>query len=478
MDTVVAGILVALVVLLLAAIQPWLVSLAVRLLKPQTGAGLADVSWGDLVNAAVATISAITGAVGVLGLGSRLRGSRAILTTTLLAAAVAALLYAIVLAAAALMVLGTAANGGAWQAATIMGFGSAAVAAFVLGGYISPNATSLHGFYRRRLADAFIGTAPPPRLSGLMPALTGGPFPIVNATVNGVVDGGEERRGRTTCGFTMTPLRVGNGSLEYCETMTAEKDDPRFDAASAMALSGAAMGGNQSGTGLGARLLRGVFNLRTARWMTNPARLRHGVPPAWSYWKPRWLLLEWFGIRRISRDSRYILVSDGGHHENLGINALIHRGCDIIIVVDAEADKEMTFNGLAVATRLARLDAEGTEIDIVPAALGHEKEKGCVRAHFCQGDIRYGGTIAARSAGGSARLIYVKASVSGDEPLDILEYRTRNPDFPHETTADQFFSEEQFESYRSLGEHIGMNVLAQSALLQRLAASYSSPSSA
>ena len=30
-----------------------------------------------------------------------------------------------------------------------------------------------------------------------------------------------------------------------------------------------------------------------------------------------------------------------------------------------------------------------------------------------------------------------------------------NPTFPHQSTADQWFDELQFESYRALGEHIG-----------------------
>jgi len=35
----------------------------------------------------------------------------------------------------------------------------------------------------------------------------------------------------------------------------------------------------------------------------------------------------------------------------------------------------------------------------------------------------------------------------------VMDYRRRHPDFPHETTIDQFFSEEQFEVYRALGFH-------------------------
>jgi hypothetical protein len=35
----------------------------------------------------------------------------------------------------------------------------------------------------------------------------------------------------------------------------------------------------------------------------------------------------------------------------------------------------------------------------------------------------------------------------------VVDYKRRNPDFPHETTLDQLFTEEQFEAYRALGFH-------------------------
>ena len=51
-------------------------------------------------------------------------------------------------------------------------------------------------------------------------------------------------------------------------------------------------------------------------------------------------------------------------------------------------------------------------------------------------------------------MLYFKSSLTGDEKDYILDYKKRNPDFPHETTSDQFFTEEQFESYRFLGYHV------------------------
>ena len=56
--------------------------------------------------------------------------------------------------------------------------------------------------------------------------------------------------------------------------------------------------------------------------------------------------------------------------------------------------------------------------------------------------------------GAQGLLLYFKSSVTGDEKDYILDYKRRNPTFPHETTADQFFTEEQFEAYRALGFHI------------------------
>jgi hypothetical protein len=50
-------------------------------------------------------------------------------------------------------------------------------------------------------------------------------------------------------------------------------------------------------------------------------------------------------------------------------------------------------------------------------------------------------------------LLYPKATLSGDEPVDVLNYGAAHADFPHETTANQWFGESQFESYRMLGLH-------------------------
>jgi hypothetical protein len=54
------------------------------------------------------------------------------------------------------------------------------------------------------------------------------------------------------------------------------------------------------------------------------------------------------------------------------------------------------------------------------------------------------------------KLVYIKTSLTGEEPDDVLEYAARFAEFPHQSTGDQWFDESQFESYRKLGYHIGM----------------------
>ncbi len=44
----------------------------------------------------------------------------------------------------------------------------------------------------------------------------------------------------------------------------------------------------------------------------------------------------------------------------------------------------------------------------------------------------------------------------------MLEYQKIHPEFPHQSTADQWFTESQFESYRRLGYDIGRKVFKRS----------------
>jgi hypothetical protein len=169
------------------------------------------------------------------------------------------------------------------------------------------------------------------------------------------------------------------------------------------------------------------------------------------FWRvrPRALLLEM--MMRLDETRRWVNLSDGGHIENLATIELLRRRCRVIVIGDGEADPEMHFHGLATLIRTARLDL-GVQIDIDLAKLRLNPERWSA-AHIAVGRIEYPG-------GELGYLVYLKASCTGDEDEAIGEYRHRNPSFPHESTADQFFNEGQFEAYRSLGQHIGESALA------------------
>jgi len=59
-------------------------------------------------------------------------------------------------------------------------------------------------------------------------------------------------------------------------------------------------------------------------------------------------------------------------------------------------------------------------------------------------------------------LIVLKASFVGgaDDSEPVKNYRQEHPEFPHQSTVDQFFDDDQFESYRELGTHIARDTLA------------------
>jgi hypothetical protein len=48
--------------------------------------------------------------------------------------------------------------------------------------------------------------------------------------------------------------------------------------------------------------------------------------------------------------------------------------------------------------------------------------------------------------------------MTGKEDTSVRQYKSSRPLFPHESTGDQFYGEDQFESYRHLGRDIGYEV--------------------
>ena len=168
-------------------------------------------------------------------------------------------------------------------------------------------------------------------------------------------------------------------------------------------------------------------------------------------------------LSQLDETHRWVNVSDGAHIENLAGIELLRRRCKYIIIGDGEADPDVHFAGLATLIRCASLDL-GIEIDIdldeIRLRGRSRRDRGRVgKTHWVLGTIRY----PERDAENRRRegfLLYVKSSFTGDESVAIQEYRHRHPLFPHQSTADQFFDEDQFEAYRALGQHVAESALA------------------
>jgi hypothetical protein len=373
----------------------------------------------------------------------------------------------------------------------------------------SANANSLHGLYRDRLRDAFlkagvvksatgeadkseddsVGREPQkaqPESSvlglreGQFTALNAAnaPYIIMNCALNArrsaSTDGRENhaaadpvKRGRHAEFFFFSPKYTGSDATGYIKSHKLSERAYDIDIAAATAISGAAISSNMGKVKFTTlSLTLALLNLRLGYWMKNPLHeLHEQIPVKWYHWGKLYLLAEMFGL--LSTDSPQIYLTDGGHIENLGIYQLLKRRCPIIIVADAEADPKYTFESLSDLERYARIDL-GVRIDMdwkhirdfaLATAAGGDIPKTVDPkfCHFAVGKIYYPGIWDA--AGHPVQtevegiLLYVKASVTGDEPDYVLDYNRRYSAFPHETTLDQFFSEDQMEAYRALGFH-------------------------
>ena len=148
-------------------------------------------------------------------------------------------------------------------------------------------------------------------------------------------------------------------------------------------------------------------------------------------------------------------LSDGGHTgDNVGIYPLLERRFQVIIACDAEADGGLSFGSFTEALRHAYVDL-GVTVDINLGLIRPDPVTGLSKSHCAVGRVKY-----PECTDRPNWIIYLKNSLTGDEPAPVTNYRASNPAFPHESTIDQFFDDAQFESYRALGVHIAEDALA------------------
>lgn len=333
---------------------------------------------------------------------------------------------------------------------------------------LASNFPTLHGFYRSRITRTFLSApnegnetdASDFELSSLGNSTTPErPIHVINCCrneVNGMI---LKRRGRNGISATVSPFGccVGNASTTH----------NKITLATAVTVSAAAtnpfMGQYTAQLGRAVSFLMAALNLRLGIWLHEPrpvlqtedsehAKIQAASVANASTQKrrldnaigPGRFLAELLGVPTYRG---LMHLSDGGHFENLGLYEMIRRQCRYILVSDCGADPATTFAEFAHLQRLVRQDF-GVEIEINLDVL-REGANGLSSQHMVAGTIQYPGL----EGNNRGILIYMKPSITGDEPEDVTQYRSSNKTFPHESTVDQFYDSAQWESYRQLGYH-------------------------
>ncbi len=371
-------------------------------------------------------------------------------------------------------------------------FGILAAIGAVMGIYININKFSFHSIYRERLIRAYLGASRTEKRLKTANSFTGldsendniemrflkhKPFHVVNMTLNLVKTHNLRWQNRKAESFTATALYCGSSNMGEGSGNYRSSEEYGFNSqngraitlGTAAAISGAAASPNMGYYTMSSAVsfLMVLFNVRLGWWLGNPGRrgdqtnstektffqkyyfrllsifnLNKTYNQPAPRWSPRLFFDESIGGTDDSKP--YVYLSDGGHFENLGLYEMVLRRCHLIVVSDAGCDKQFGFSDFGTAIHKIRVDM-GIPIEF-------EKGKFPTQSRNCGiGKIRYSCVDGTGVEDGL--LIYIKPTLDGDEPIDLKNYKTEHIDFPHESTADQMYSETQFESYRSLGFH-------------------------
>lgn len=387
---------------------------------------------------------------------------------------------------------------------TLLDYGINAILLFSIGYFTNPNALSFHRFYRKQLADLFLRFSGPHHniaLKNLFDVSSDkqadymAPYPLINTCLNLLNPAGDDvfKGTKTSDYFLLSPLYCGSKLVGYVPT-DRYWDYQRMTLPAAVTISAAAV---NPGMGMYSNkvlsVLMTVLNFRLGYWISNPRIL---VKMRAFPWWPTYFFRELLG--RIGSNNKMINISDGGHIENLGAYELLRRGCRLVIAVDAGEDKAYSFfdlNNLIIRTRNELgLEIRFRETDQPEDLIRPRPSQVYSRKRFAIADIyqwweddkvidpvtqiETNCVINFAEPRKIGTFIYVKSSVLAPVGKPILsekedrlkygtyKYKIYHPDFPHESTSDQFFDEIQWEAYYQLGQYIGADMLGITDLQQ------------
>ncbi len=282
-----------------------------------------------------------------------------------------------------------------------------AVVWLVLLEVVAAHRLTLGGVYRKRLAATFASdggsVAPLPPLPyrnephWATYASGSGPELIIAATAHTT---SPTFCGLPAYGFTFRPDRFTlHDRTDGSSAQVAAGDYPRgswwdgyprgWIVSRSMALSGAAFASAMGRQALGTtNALLVALDLRLGAWVPNPRFAHWFADPATS---PRvhlgYLLKELFNRYHPDRDA-FVYVADGGHRENLGLVELLRERPDLVFCVDASGDRPQSFQTLAEAIELARVEL-GVDIDIDLAPLTRAERASVPLDCVAEGTIEY-----------------------------------------------------------------------------------------
>ncbi|WP_409280703.1 patatin-like phospholipase family protein [Pseudomonas defluvii] len=375
------------------------------------------------------------------------------------------------------------------------------------------NLSSLHTFYASRLTRAYLGASNGRRFTASSGAKersvaeplvdddipldtyygtkTAGPLHLINVTMNLTVDPAEQlvqrdRKGKPLClaphGWTANGGRPTNFMLDGVSYLRGPSPSQLSEIMLPLSLgqwigtSGAAFStGLGRTTSLGMSLALGLANVRLGVWWSS--QFLYEGETHYRHKDPRWvrrfptqsylfyeLTAHFHGHRR---DLHYL--SDGGHFENTAAYELIRRERDIALIVlcDCGCDPSYQFDDLANLVRLARIDQQleiredvtvqnHPVLNQVFGSISHFQEPPTKDTKKCALLLEvFDTTDKAEAPLPQCRILVLKPRLIASLTPDVLNYALVNEAFPNQTTADQFFDEAQFESYRQLGLSIG-----------------------
>lgn len=304
------------------------------------------------------------------------------------------------------------------------------------------------------------------------------PLHIINVTVNQTIDPAEQLVQRDRKGKPLAVLPDGftiDGGFFPRFGLDTAHNPERLSVGQWIGTSGAAFTtGLGRSTSIGTSLALGLANVRLGTWWfsgqgRDNARGLEAVFKALFRTQTYFLyelLARFYGRRRTLQ-----YLSDGGHFENTALYELLRpaRSVRFMVVCDNGCDPSYRFADLANLIRLARIDYR-LNIEIDTRIAEHPTLKN-VFGGIDDFKLTDGKRVASDKCAlmlkvfdceqspdsdlPIARIVVLKPAMVSSSPIDICDYHSGSEAFPQQSTADQFFDEAQWESYRALGYRIG-----------------------